>query len=170
MVHRVALLLALAILAAPAAAQDKTNAENPPIQAPQANWATNCAAVSRSGPIDCTVEQRVVLKTTGQQLARFQVRVPGSEPRAPAMLVQVPLGLSIKAGVHLAIDGQDVSRLEVQTCDANGCYAGAPIAPEMLYALRSGKELTVGFHDLQTKPISVSLQLAGFSDAYAKIE
>ncbi|MFO1122063.1 MAG: invasion associated locus B family protein [Hyphomicrobiales bacterium] len=170
--HRLRLLaVAVALLVGPAPA---VLAQEAPASAvtkpPAANWASSCSAPSRTAPLSCTLEQRVVLRETGQQLARIAVQTSGPEPRTPGLLVHLPLGLSIAAGVSLSVDGASPRKLPVQTCDANGCYAGSTLDPDLLTALQRGRDLTLTFEDLQRKPISVGFRLDGFSAAFANIK
>jgi len=134
------------------------------------NWASSCAGPDRAGPFDCAVEQRVIIKETGQQLARIVIKVSGTEPHNSALLVQLPLGISLRAGVKLSVDGKQFSNLDVQTCDNTGCYAGAAAPVALIDAMKQGKALGLNFQNLQQKPIDVNFVLAGFKTAYSKVE
>lgn len=137
---------------------------------PQANWASSCSATSRVVPLSCTLEQRIVLRNTGQQVARIAVQTSGPEPRTPGLLVHLPLGLSISAGVSLSVDGGPPRQLPIQTCDANGCYAVSTVDADLLAAFQSGHNLRLTFADLQTKPVNVEIKLDGFTKAYAGVK
>lgn len=110
------------------------------------------------------------MRETGQQLARLEIRVSSEEPRQPALLVHVPLGLSIRAGIKFQVDDAEPLMLDIQTCDASGCYAGNPIGPELLASLKKGNSVKVIFQNLQQNEISVGFSLAGFTANYSKIE
>ena len=97
------------------------------------------------------------------------IRVP-SDTHAPVALVQLPLGLNLPAGAKLQVDDGKVVDLQVQTCEARGCYASTPIAPELLAALKSGKQLKVSFQNLAKETISIPMPLADFAAAYDKIK
>ena len=104
---------------APAAAPATAPAAAP-ARLPSPNWATNCAAPSRLGPFECAIEQRVLVKETGQQFGRLVIKVSGDEPHTSGLLVQLPLGISLRAGVKMSIDGRKLNALDVQTCDNSG--------------------------------------------------
>jgi invasion protein IalB len=74
--------------------------------------------------------------------------------------VQLPLGVLLTAGATFQVDDNTAQRLNFRACDRNGCYANAPVTPEMLATLKSGKQLK----------ITVPLSLNGFDDAYAKMQ
>jgi invasion protein IalB len=97
------------------------------------------------------------------------IRVPG-DTRAPIALVQLPLGLNLQAGAKLQVDDTKSVDLPIQTCENRGCYASMPISPEMLAALRSGKQLKILFQDLAKETITIPMTLNDFATAYDKIK
>jgi len=99
----------------------------------------------------------------------INVRVP-AETRTPVAIVQLPLGLNLPAGAKLQVDDGKTSDLQIQTCEARGCYAGTPIAPELLAALKSGKQLKLSFQNLAKETITIPMPLADFAAAYDKIK
>ncbi|MCX5512302.1 invasion-associated locus B family protein [Kaistia algarum] len=135
---------------------------------PPPGWVSACSAPSRDGPLECRMEQRAVLKQTGQLVASVTIRVP-ADTKKPVLLVRVPLGLSLEAGVTLDVDGAKGRSLPLQTCDAGGCYAGSPLPADFLAALQKGNTLDLIFQNLDKAPIKLQMPLAGFSDAYSRI-
>ncbi len=159
-----AVALAAAMLApglGTAAAEDK--APSPP------GWVSACDAPTRAAPLDCHIEQRAVLAANGQLVAAVTIRVPGAT-RKPLLMVRLPLGLSLEGGVTLAVDGAGARSLPLQTCDGSGCYAGAPMPPALLAAMRGGASLDIVFTGLDKRPIKLGLPLAGFTAAFDAIE
>jgi invasion protein IalB len=153
-------VLAFLLAAAPSAAQ----------QATTGNWNSNCSAPDLASPLACAMEQRVILRESGQQIARFTVQTSGTkDDRKAAYLVQVPLGLSIRTGVRLKVDEREPVSLDIQTCEASGCYAGGPLAGPLLDGLKGGKMLTLLFNDLQKKEIGIQIDLTGFAAQFEKI-
>lgn len=149
--------------------QNSTSASGPAAsQAPEA-WSSRCTSGARTGEPDCAVEQRVVLRETGQMLASVTVRVP-PDTREPVMMVRIPLGLFLPAGLSYSVDGSGEEKLELQTCDAQGCYAASTISDDLLQSLKAGEELSLTFQNLQKETISVPVSLAGFTAAFTKIE
>jgi invasion protein IalB len=139
-------------------------------EAPATRWSSQCIAPDLSSPLACTVEQRVVLRETGQQVARFSVQIAGAKgERKPAFLVQLPLGLSIRAGIVLMIDDKEIRKLEIQTCDAAGCYGGDPLDEALMKEMNAGKTMTIEFNDLQNKAIGIQIDLAGFGTVLEKV-
>ena len=133
------------------------------------SWAVGCTAAERSAALTCAVEQRVFVANTGQFVGSVSVRVPG-DTKGPVMTITTPLGLFLPAGVSIAVDEDAAQTLQVQTCDARGCYAESPLSDNLLSRMFKGKKLNVGFQDLSKQPINLALSLTGFSDAFAKIK
>ena len=149
--------------ATPAAPSDNPTANAPP------GWIARCSSAGRDTPLECAVEQSAVLSKTGQLLVLASIRVPG-DTHAPVAFVQLPLGLNLPAGAKLQVDDGKVVDLQVQTCEARGCYASTPITPELLAALKSGRQLKVSFQNLAKETISIPMPLADFAAAYDKIK
>ena len=149
--------------AAPAPTSENANTPPPP------GWVARCSSASRGAPLECAIEQSAVLTKTGQLIVLVNVRVP-AETRAPVALVQLPLGLNLPAGAKFQVDDGKTSDLQIQTCEARGCYANLQISPDVLAALKSGKQLKVSFQNMAKESISIPMPLADFGAAYEKIK
>ena len=149
--------------AAPAPTSENANTPAPP------GWVARCSSASRGAPLECAIEQSAVLTKTGQLIVLVNVRVP-AETRVPVALVQLPLGLNLPAGAKFQVDDGKTSDLQIQTCEARGCYANVPISPDVLAALKSGKQLKVSFQNLAKETITIPMPLADFAAAYEKIK
>jgi len=85
-------------------------------------------------------------------------------------MVQLPLGLNLPGGAKLQVDDGKTAELQIQTCENRGCYAAVPISPDLLTALRSGKQLKVSFQNLSKETITIPMPLTDFATAYDKIK
>jgi invasion protein IalB len=149
--------------AAPAPTSENANTPTPP------GWVARCSSASRGAPLECAIEQSAVLTKTGQMIVLVNVRV-SAETRAPIALVQLPLGLNLPAGAKIQVDDGKTSELQIQTCEARGCYANLQISPDVLAALKSGKQLKVSFQNMAKETITIPMPLADFGAAYEKIK
>jgi invasion protein IalB len=150
----------------PAAAPADTGAAPAP---PPPGWIARCGSASRDAPLECAIEQNAVLPRTGQLVIAVNIRVP-ADTHTPSALIQLPLGLNIPNGAKLQVDDGKATDLQIQTCEARGCYAGTTIAPDLLAAMKSGKQLKVSFQNLSKETLTVPLPLADFAAAYDKIK
>jgi invasion protein IalB len=149
--------------AAPPAAADAAPAS------PQPGWAVRCSSASREAPLECAMEETAVLSKTGQLIVLVNIRVP-SDTRVPVAMVQLPLGLNLPGGAKLQVDDGKTADLQIQTCENRGCYAGTAITPDVLAALKSGKELKLSFQNLAKETITIPMPLTDFATAYDKIK
>lgn len=152
--------------ATPAPAAPQAEAANPP--APP-GWSARCSSASRGAPLECLIEQTAVLTKTGQLIVLINIRVP-SDTHEPVAVVQLPLGLNLPAGAKLQVDDGKAAELQIQTCEQRGCYTNAPISPEMLAAMKTGKQLKVSFQNLAKEVIAIPMPLTDFAVAYEKIK
>lgn len=156
--------------AAPAAQPAPTpSADKSAASPPQPGWAARCGSASRDAPLECAIEQTAVLQSTGQLVVLVNIRVP-SDTRVPVATIQLPLGLNLPGGAKLQVDEGKLIDLPIQTCEARGCFASAPVAAETLAAMKAGKQLKVNFQNLAKEAISIPLPLTDFAAAYDKIK
>jgi invasion protein IalB len=165
--------------AKPAAVAPKPAAQSPGAAPPQPaageaiapaplTWTTRCFGEGRKAALVCEVEQSMFITKTGQLVASVNVKLP-PDTRQPVMMIQLPVGLFLPAGVSLQIDEGKPQSLAIQTCDLKGCYAATPVAPEMLGAMKSSKRLAVIFQNLNKENVNLAFALSGFAEGYDKI-
>ena len=155
--------------AAQAAATPSATPQAEPSTPPAPGWVARCVSTSREAPLECAVEETAILSKTGQLIVLVNIRV-ASDTHQPVALVQLPLGLNLPAGAKLQVDEGKAYDLQIQTCENRGCYANLPIAPDMLAALRNGKQLKVSFQNLGKEAITIPMPLTDFAAAYDKIK
>jgi invasion protein IalB len=132
-------------------------------------WAVSCKSQTKDKESVCRISQAVVLKNSGQVLTNVTLRVPGDAKRS-VIVIRLPLGLYLPAGATYQIDENVPQAVNIRACVRTGCYAQTPVAPDVLAALKAGKQLTIVFQNLAQKPIKVLLSLDGFGVAYDKIQ
>ena len=113
------------------------------------------------------MEQNAVLTKTGQVIVVVNIRI-APDTRTPVALLQLPLGLNLPIGAKLQVDEGKTVDLQIQTCENRGCYASTPIAPDLLAALRSGKQLKVSFQNMAKETIAIPMPLGDFAAGYDK--
>ncbi|MGL5164342.1 MAG: invasion associated locus B family protein [Afipia sp.] len=105
---------------------------------------------------------------TGQLVASVNVKLP-PDTRQPVLMIQLPVGLFLPAGVNFQIDEGKSQALVLQTCDLKGCYAATTVSPELLGSMKSGKRLSVVFQNLNKENVNFAFVLSGFAEGYDKI-
>jgi invasion protein IalB len=148
---------------APAAAKPLGEAGKGP------GWAVNCKSNARTKDLTCRMSQKVVARQTGRTLTDVAFVVPGPS-ESPELVLQLPLGLYLPAGVNYQVDRDTPRHLSFRMCNRRGCYAREPISPELWTKLRNGKQLKIDFKDSSEKPVSIAVSLDGLAFAHDKIQ
>ena len=156
----------LAAAAALAGSQEAKDTVPPSAPPPAPGWSVTCADGGKG--LACKATQTVVLAKTRQLVLAVSVSKPAGGT-GTAILLHLPHGLFIPAGVTMDIDDQQAEMLAIQTCDPKGCYAGAPVAPDKLAAMSKGAKINVTFRDLKNQKVTVPVPLNGFEAAYKKL-
>ena len=86
------------------------------------------------------------------------------------MLLLLPLGIHLPAGVTLQFGQEAVKTIPLQNCDAAGCLAEYAVTDAELAAMSKGQAVTVSVLDPNKQAISVQVPSTGFATAYAKIK
>ena len=143
--------------------------DNPARQKQTIPWSSTCTSGGRASALECALEQRAFVRETGKVIGLITIRVP-SDTRKPVAMIQAPLGLFLPAGITVDVDGDMAQNYPLQTCNANGCFAGFPITDQMLARMLNGGKLNIIFQHLDKKPFTLPMSLAGFSEAYGRIK
>lgn len=164
MIQRVPFAVAVGLLVGlagpPAVAQDQSTET-------YQDWTVRCQRVDDAGTKACEMVQDVVVRDTGQRLMRLAVGAPpGAESPRPLAVMIVPLGVSLPAGVALAIDGGQPATAAYQRCEPGGCRAELPLDGALLDRLRGGRTLVATIQDGTGEAIEVPVSLLGFAAAY----
>jgi invasion protein IalB len=153
--------------AAPAApARPAAAAPAKPPQGPA--WLSGCQAESRTGQLNCAMEQRLGISQTGQQLAALVIQVPGST-RQPNLILQLPLGMDLTAGAALQIDANPAVKVPIRSCDQNGCIATMALPAATLTQMQTAKAMTLTVQG-GNKPVKVPFTMTGFAQTFEKIK
>lgn len=132
-------------------------------------WGVQCMSPSRSGVMNCKAEQQLLLADTNQLFVKITVSVNG-ESKKPSMVVQLPVGLHLPAGVKLQFDDNEAETHPVETCDGQACYVLIADAARVIVSMKGGNDLKVMFKNMNRDDIETTVPLSGFSDAFKAIE
>lgn len=135
---------------------------------PDKNWIVNCS--DPGGKRTCTLMQNLMAKQNDVQQRLLTVIIQRSGENREEILLALPHGLFLPAGVQLAIDQGQPSKLVIQTSDANGAYAGTTVSEELLLSMKKGQTLKVTVQTAQNKDVTVPVTLSGFSKAYQEMQ
>lgn len=151
-----------------AAAQDE--AQEGASKKAQAAWVKLCEkapSLQEEGEqLDvCLTHHERIDGNTGRVLVSAAIReVQGTDKKS--LMVMVPLGMALPAGVQAKIDGGEPIKLKYTLCHVGGCTAEAEATDEMIEQFKNGEKIVVAAVNLSGKPIGFPVPLSGFTKAY----
>jgi invasion protein IalB len=160
-------VLAFSSWAAAQTLQPKATQATPvPQAAAQSRWEVICT--SSPAGLDCRAGQSLAFMGEQGRLI-VALNIP-PDTKIPIMILRVPHGLYLPAGIVLQFGNDAAKRLAIESCDRNGCVANHPVTAAEIAAMLNGADLTISAQNLQKQPVTVRVSVSGFSAAYAKIK
>lgn len=135
------------------------------------DWVVRCGSPAEGAPQACEmVQQR--LDEQGQTVLAIAVgKVPNTND--PGMLIILPLGIWLRPGVVLKVDGGEEVPVPVERCERRGCQVELLLEANVLRLLKAGTEANVLFQiydeNGQPKVVGVPFSLLGFTAALNEI-
>jgi invasion protein IalB len=133
------------------------------------DWTARCETPPGSEVASCYIFQSIVLKETGKRLVHVAVGYLAANGQA-AVIVTLPLGISLPPGVSISIDGGEPVQIVVERCDTSGCIGAVALDDALIGAMKAGREGRIGFHDGTRRRIAVPLSLLGFTAGFDALE
>lgn len=139
-------------------------------------WKIVCK--KKSDPQSCHIEQRLFLnksidgadKNVGQILS-VSVFYTGAETRKPFIVMQLPLGVDLQAGMVLQIDQSPEMKAPFSKCTKAGCEVQSLLTDALLADLKKGSLLKVGFRPFGIpRTMIVKADLVGFTRAFSRLD
>jgi invasion protein IalB len=135
------------------------------------DWTVRCGRQNEQGPEVCGMEQQTTDKEGRTVMAVFVGKVPNSSD--PGLLIMVPLGVLLPAGVMLQIDSGAEMPLQVNRCERQGCRIELLLKPELLARFKSGSQAKVLFEVFdpqgERRRLGVPISLQGFTAALEEV-
>jgi invasion protein IalB len=134
-------------------------------------WNLTCQMNEASGGEVCAMRQQladnsgnpILLAAVGRNL----------DTNTPALLMILPLNISLTEGVRLKVDDREPIRIPVERCVPQGCRVEGRIEPDLLEWLKAGNVATVSFviydNRDQRRGIEADLSLSGFTLALNEV-
>lgn len=124
------------------------------------DWIFNCRALSATETL-CFLNQTIAEAKSKRQIMSLTLRKVGPEKKL-ALIVNVPLGVYLATGIGAKVDEGEQFNLIWQTCNQQGCQAALSLDEAKKKALKSGKQLLVGFKGRpDAKAVTVAASLKG---------
>jgi invasion protein IalB len=113
----------------------------------------------------CLTHHERIDGNTGRVLVSAAIReVEGKDQKS--LMVMVPLGMALPAGVQAKIDDNDPIKLKYTLCHVGGCTAETQASDDLVEKFKKGEKIVVAAVNLAGKPIGFPVPLTGFTKAY----
>ena len=126
-----------------------------------------CGRQNEQGPEVCEMQQQQTDKEGRTVMAVAVGKVPGSSDLG--LLIMVPLGVLLPAGVMLQIDSGAEMPLQVNRCERQGCRIEMLLKPDLLARFKSGSQAKVFFEAFdpqgERRRLGIPISLLGFTAA-----
>jgi invasion protein IalB len=135
------------------------------------DWMVRCGRPNQQGPEVCEMQQEQVDREDRTVMAVAVGRVPGTSE--VGLLILLPLGILLPAGVTMQIDGGAEIPLQVERCERQGCRIERILEPDLLNRLKAGTKATVYFEAVdprgERQRLGVPISLLGFTAALNEV-
>ena len=165
--------LALALSLFPVIAQAQAPApaadgKSQSIQTADSGWQTICRPSAKDrAKQDCSVIHETFTANDRLRIAAIEL-VKGEKGRV--MVLSAPIGVSLKDGIDITVDGANKQIASFTGCQNSGCFASIEISEKALDVIKKGKALSVSFFDGQGSKVKADIALIGFATAVARAE
>lgn len=156
--------------ARPAAAASPKAPPASPKAAPADPWVVICSTAAEASTLQCQASQNLTESKTGQRVLTVTIRKEGGDKAGYAMLLALPHGLFLPAGITYQVDGGRQSTAVIETSDRNGTYAAVPLSADVISAMKAGTDLDVGMESVTRKKVVIPVSLSGFTTAVGKLQ
>ncbi len=150
----------------PAAAVEKAELQigAPYLKEEHGAWTIRCTRAPLGQADPCDMFQ-VLKNSEGGPVAEVMVQPAGEN--GGTMVIAVPLGTFLPAGVKIGIDGNELGSIPFITCTRT-CVSRVTLKEAELQAFKNGNvaQLTLSAADAPQVPVSVDASLTGFTAAF----
>ncbi len=132
------------------------------------NWVTACQkAASGRGKI-CRMS-RAIRQAGGKSPLLVAAIQRDLKNRGYMLVLRLPHGLNLPAGVRLQIDKQKARRLAVLSSDRGGAFTRVNLSPKVLGTLKKGRKFTVSFSTINGQRFVIPVSLSGFTANFTRL-
>ncbi len=132
-------------------------------------WERECKGGAGTETEVCYVKQFVLTQKGEVVLALMVGFLKGSQKEARAIFT-TPLGAALPVGLSIKIDNKERESFAFSHCLRNGCQVFVPLKEPRFSDFMKGRNMQVGWKNLNGKPVITRIDLNGFSAAISSLK
>lgn len=132
------------------------------------NWDLQCSEFAK-GQKRCQVTGNV-MSPDGKQVILVMSLASAADGKAIVTQMAVPLGIALKAGVKIDVDGAYSTTMPASRCTPQGCLVEGNVEGAMIEAMKTKPAATIAVATPDGKAIPIKLPLDGFAEALAAMK
>ncbi|MGE6740988.1 invasion associated locus B family protein [Allorhizobium pseudoryzae] len=129
-------------------------------------WSILCDKPAGSTADQCALMQNVIAEDR-PEVGLSVVVLKTADRKARILRILAPLGVLLKDGMDLFVDGNNIGRAYFTRCFSEGCYVEVEIDDELMKILRAGKRAVFALREsVDQDRVGIPIELAGFATGY----
>ena len=137
------------------------------LQAQGAGWRIQCAHDTPAQlAYHCAFLQEIFTQREKAKVAAVEIDINAALKR---VIITVPAGVDLEAGMDLLLDDKPIKRLAYSTCYSSNCIAIWSVSDQEWRAFLASGQMAIVFQDMQAKPFRIDLATRDFSETYGKL-
>ncbi|KPF59840.1 invasion associated locus B family protein [Rhizobium rosettiformans] len=155
----------MAALATPALSQQPQQQPGS-IRSNHGAWSVICDKPAGASEEQCALMQNVIAEDR-PEVGLSVVVLKTADRKARILRILAPLGVLLKDGMELFVDGNNIGRAYFTRCFSEGCYVEVEIDEELMKILRAGKAAVFALRESADQDrVGIPIELAGFGEGY----
>lgn len=138
------------------------------VKSQHGEWSLVCDTPPGASTEQCALMQNVVADDR-EEMGLSVVVLRTADRKSELLRVLAPLGVLLPNGLGLYIDDEDIGNAFFTRCFNDGCYAEVVLKEKLLDAFKAGKSATFIVFQTPEEGIGIPIDLAGFTEGFAKI-
>lgn len=127
------------------------------------DWVVACTP-SVQGHTSCMMSQTLASEKLKKTVSVFVIgKDSGGKLKGS---LQMPVGVSLPAGVMVGIDNSDPFSVPYSACHRIGCFAPFDLTEPLLGKMQKASKITAVIHSVSNQPLSLDFSGRGFPAAY----
>lgn len=127
------------------------------------DWKVLCVERDEGGK-RCSMTQALIQKESQREIFRWLVAV--DQEGEMVNVLSAPLGVSLRPGVELLVDGNEPVSVPYEVCGRRWCQARLPMSPQISDPMATGMPVQVTYVNPRGQQLRMEVTVRGYHDAF----